>query len=200
MVELLKSAANGFWRHMAVVTLCLLLAMSICRTAVEAEEAPEAFTLDEAVAAALEANLTLQQSREEIGAALAVKKSQKTRFFPTFNATYQYQRRDEELTSESLIIPTSPPIVLPVGVARAKDEFTFATTVSQPVFTGFALLNQYKLASLGLDVAIPATTRARIAGHLTGSTAVSPSKFQALKLSCSIYDCDWPRGSRKYSQ
>ena len=34
-----------------------------------------------------------------------------------------------------------------------EDEYNFVTSFSQPIFTGFALINQYKIASLGLDVA-----------------------------------------------
>ena len=33
------------------------------------------------------------------------------------------------------------------------EEYNFITSFSQPIFTGFALINQYKIASLGLDVA-----------------------------------------------
>jgi outer membrane protein TolC len=66
---------------------------------------------------------------------------------------YQYTRRDEAITTESLLIPTSPPVTIPVGVARARDEFDFSATVSQPLFAGFSLLNQYRLSSLGLDAA-----------------------------------------------
>jgi len=121
---------------------------------VAAEEAGgEVFTLEAAISAALEANLSLQRSQEEIAAAEAVKKSQQTQFYPTFNTAYQYERRDEEIQSESLVLPTTPPVTIPVGVTRAKNEFTFSTTLSQPLFTGFALLNQYKLAELGLDAA-----------------------------------------------
>ena len=38
-------------------------------------------------------------------------------------------------------------------IINPEDEYNFVTSFSQPIFTGFALINQYKIASLGLDVA-----------------------------------------------
>ena len=45
---------------------------------------------------AIEANLTIKSSKEEINAALATKKQSRSGFLPAFNATYQYKRNDEE--------------------------------------------------------------------------------------------------------
>jgi len=38
-------------------------------------------------------------------------------------------------------------------IINPEDEYNFVTSFSQPIFTGFALMNQYKIASLDLDVA-----------------------------------------------
>jgi outer membrane protein TolC len=104
------------------------------------EEPAETFTLKHAVETALKANIALKISKEEANAALAVEKKQKTNFLPTFNATYQYEYIDEEATLGTI-------------VAGSQEEYTLISKVTQPIFTGFSLLNQYKIAKLGLDAA-----------------------------------------------
>jgi len=104
------------------------------------EEPAETFTLKHVVETALRANISLKISKEEANAAIAVEKKQKTKFLPTFNATYQYEYIDEEATMGTI-------------VAGSQEEYTLISKVTQPVFTGFSLLNQYKIAKLGLDAA-----------------------------------------------
>ena len=105
-----------------------------------ANENPTVFTLPQTIKGAIKANLALKSSLEGKNAAQAQKKVQITNFFPTFNATYQYSRDDE--ASQIGGITTG-----------AEKEYSFVTTVTQPIFAGFSHLNQYKIASLGLDVA-----------------------------------------------
>lgn len=100
------------------------------------------FNLEDTVDKAIQANLGLSISQEEIKAAQAQKKSSRSAFLPAFSVAYQYERYDEELRSALF------------GVTRPQNEYTFAATVTQPVFTGFALLNQYRIAALGLDAAM----------------------------------------------
>jgi outer membrane protein len=115
-----------------------------------AEETPETFDLIQTIETALKANLGLKQSKEEVNAALATKKARTTNFLPTLSARYGYIRRDEP-TSQTIADPTTGQI----GdfLINPEDEYNFVTSFSQPIFTGFALINQYKIASLGLDVA-----------------------------------------------
>jgi len=114
-----------------------------------AQELGGKLTLRQTIEAAIKANLRLQQSRDEVEAAQSTKKARTTDFLPTLNARYGYIRRDN---------PTTQAIGVPgVGVTdiltNPQDEYNFVTSFNQPIFTGFALLNQYKIASLGLDVA-----------------------------------------------
>jgi outer membrane protein len=114
-----------------------------------AEETTGTFNLIQTIEAALEANLGLKQSREEVNAALATKKARTTFFLPTLSARYGYIRRDQ---------PTRQAVAGEGGqstnlIINPEDEYNFVTSFSQPIFTGFALINQYKIASLGLDVA-----------------------------------------------
>jgi len=80
-------------------------------------------------------------SQDDSEAAEAVRKSQKTNFFPTFSATYRYTRNDDEVTRPFF------------GVISPENEYAFIASVRQPLFAGFSILSQYELAELGLDVA-----------------------------------------------
>ncbi len=114
-----------------------------------AQEAAGKLTLKQTIEAAIKANLGLQQSRDEVGAAQANKKARTTEFFPTLNARYSYLKRDNPTTT----VFGTPQAGLVDVLVNPEDEYNFVTSFSQPIFTGFALFNQYKIASLGLDVA-----------------------------------------------
>ena len=105
-----------------------------------AEKPVETLTLKQTIVSAIKANIGLQSSQEGKKAAQATQKEQKTFFLPTFNVTYKYNRYDEASSIGGLVV-------------GSEREYSLITTVTQPIFTGFANLNQYKIASLGLDVA-----------------------------------------------
>jgi len=116
---------------------------------VSAEAVDGMFNLSQTIEAALKANLELQRSKDEIDAATAAKSARATEFFPTLNARYGYIRRDNP-TRQAL--GTQGGQIVDVLV-NPEDEYNFVTSFSQPIFTGFALYNRYKIADLGLDVA-----------------------------------------------
>jgi outer membrane protein TolC len=135
-----------------------------------AQSSQDALGLRDAIESALKANLGIKRSLEEIHAAEAVRHSSMTKFLPTLGTSYTYIHRNEERTSPSLIserdIVTSP-----------QDQYTFATTFTQPIFTGFGLINEYKLAELGLD-------RAEVSAKLTRQNVILDAKnayFTVLK-------------------
>jgi len=107
------------------------------------------FNLSQTIEAALKANLGLQRSKDEIDAATATRSARATEFFPTLNARYGYIKRDNPTTQA---LGTQSGQVVDVLV-NPEDEYNFVTSFSQPIFTGFALYNQYKIADLGLDIA-----------------------------------------------
>jgi outer membrane protein len=114
-----------------------------------AEETTGTFNLIQTIESALEANLGLKRSKEEVNAALATKKARITNFLPTLNARYGYIRRDRP-TRQALGGGQGQEVDV---IINPEDEYNFVTSFSQPIFTGFGLINQYKIASLGLDVA-----------------------------------------------
>jgi outer membrane protein TolC len=111
------------------------------------DDSAKALSLKETIDKALEANLGLKRSQEEVMAAQEIKKSRITQFLPTLSSSYDYLHRNKELTQELTGL---------AGVdfeVRPDDEYTFVTSFTQPVFRGFSLINQYKIADLGLDAA-----------------------------------------------
>ena len=116
---------------------------------VSAEAVDGAFNLSQTIEAALKANLELQRSKDEIDAATTAKSARATEFFPTLNARYGYIKRDNP-TRQALGAPGGQIVDV---LINPEDEYNFVTSFSQPIFTGFALYNQYKIAGLGLDIA-----------------------------------------------
>ncbi len=116
---------------------------------ISAQENAGTLNLQETINAALKANLGLKQAEAEVKAAQDTKNSATTEFLPTLSTRYSYLRRNQP-TTQSLYVP---PGELVDVLVNPEDEYNFVTTFSQPIFTGFALLNQYKIADLGLNVA-----------------------------------------------
>jgi outer membrane protein len=115
---------------------------------------PETLSLSQAVEIALKANLALKKSKDEINAARAIKNIQRANFLPTFNAQYKFTRYDEELTQIGVsgIISVITPL----------EESLFVASFSQPIFSRFSLINQYKVAGFGLDIAEISEKAARL--------------------------------------
>lgn len=106
----------------------------------QSQDSPQSMDLRTAITAAIDANIQLQQSREEIAAADANTKVQRSNLLATFNASYGYTRNDETVS------------IGPIAFG-VEDEFEFSTSFEQPLFKGGALINQYRIAHLGLDAA-----------------------------------------------
>ena len=98
-------------------------------------------SLKEIIGIALDANIGIRNTRQETAAAMAKKKQSRTFFYPNFNATYQYTRNKDEISSPFL------------GVITPEEEYAFIASVTQPLFAGFSVINQYEIADLGLNLA-----------------------------------------------
>lgn len=107
----------------------------------------KALSLKETIDSALEANLGLKRSQEEVRAAEEIRKSRITEFLPTLSSSYDYLHRNKELTQELTGLVGADFVV------RPDDEYTFVTSFTQPIFKGFSLINRYEIADLGLDAA-----------------------------------------------
>jgi outer membrane protein len=128
-------------RRKALRTLSLIaMVCFIIPAPASSEDATGAsLSLQQVIDMAIEANLNLKSSKEEINAALSTKKQSRSGFLPAFNATYQYKRTDDDTVKKSIL--------------TNLNEYNFSASFTQPLFTGFALINQYKMAGYGLDIA-----------------------------------------------
>ncbi len=137
-------------KQLQSLLVCIGIGLTISFPAlVVAQETTGTFNLTQTIETALKANLGLKQSKEEVNAALATQKARTTNFLPTLSARYGYIRRDQE-TRQSLQGQQGQQTNV---IINPEDEYNFVTSFTQPIFTGFALINQYKIASLGLNVA-----------------------------------------------
>ena len=140
------STTHKKWRILVYsMTLGFLILLPVF---IAAEADDGRFNLSQTIEAALKANLGLQRSKDEIDAATATRSARATEFFPTLNARYGYIKRDNP-TTQALGLGGQVGEVL----TNPEDEYNFVTSFSQPIFTGFALYNQFKIADLGLDIA-----------------------------------------------
>jgi outer membrane protein TolC len=118
--------------------LALLLAVVPALTC--AQEPVDTFSLKQTIETAIKVNLELKSSQQETDAAMAGKNAKRADFLPTLSSSYVYDRLDDESTYGGLV--TAP-----------KEQYTFVTSFSQPVFTGFSVIRQYDIAKLGLELA-----------------------------------------------
>jgi len=111
-------------------------------------------SLDDAVAIAIANNALVEEADEKLKGALEEKKSARADFFPKASAEYSYTRLNEA-PSVAFDVPSSP--VSPAGsiefTVGNQDIYTWNITLSQPLFTGFALLSQYRIKELGIKTA-----------------------------------------------
>ncbi len=154
---------------LALVAVSLVFCIAAPPAPAQAPPA-EALSLRDALDISLKANLNIKRSLEDINAAEALRHQSMTKFLPTLGSSYNAIHRNEERTTPSLI--SGRPIV-----SSPQDQYTFTTSVTQPVFTGFGLLTEYQLNELGLD-------RAEVSTKLTRQDVILDTKnafFSVLK-------------------
>ena len=103
-------------------------------------------TVQESIEIALEKNPTLKGAQGAIKEAKYRRLGTVSDFLPQVDTQYSYTRLDEAPTF------SLPPMV-PERQVGSRDIYTWQSTVTQPVFTGGALINSYLLADLGVDTA-----------------------------------------------
>jgi outer membrane protein TolC len=125
-------------------TICLLVLIALLGCIVPVQAAENAsddppLTLEQIVEMAIAANISIKSSKEDINAALATKKQSRTGFLPMFNAEYQYIRNNDESAAKLAL--------------TGQNQYDFRASFRQPLFAGFGIINQYKMAGYGLDIA-----------------------------------------------
>ena len=102
------------------------------------------YTLDECVKEALANNWKLKAKKETIDQAEYVKNQARADFLPKLSTSYGYTRYG--FKQEAFFSDIGGP--LEVG---SLNNYQWKGTVTQPIFTGFALVSSYDLARLGID-------------------------------------------------
>ena len=129
-------------RLVVAFSVFVFLFLGMMRSPLFAQEEKGAFTLSESIAMALDKNWTLKAKEEGIRQANAVKNQSRADFLPTLSTTYGYTGYKDD--------------TMRLGVftfERSKDNYSWTTSLSLPIFTGFALSSSYELAKLGIDQA-----------------------------------------------
>jgi len=121
------------------LTLITLACLIIPVLAAGAEGTDTVLSLQDVIDMAIAANLSIKLSKEEINAAESTRKQSRTGFFPTLNATYQYTWLDEDTAANRFL--------------TGRDLYNFKASFTQPLFAGFGIINQYKMAGYGLEIA-----------------------------------------------
>ncbi len=131
----MKTINKIFYTLASLAILCFIIPDPAAGQ--EGTNAP--LSLKQVIDMAVEANISIKSSKEEINAALATKNQSRTGFFPTLNATYQFKHNDIDTAKASIFTDL--------------NEYNFSASFTQPLFTGFAIINRYKMAGYGLDIA-----------------------------------------------
>ncbi len=134
------------WCLLVVTILAMTSGVAFC---VEGTATPAKLSLDQAIDLALERNPSVISAMENIEAADAIRKRARSEFGFKARTSYAYTRLNETPTLETFDIPGQDS-ELSIGTA---NNFNFEARVDQPVFTGFAIITNYQLAKVGLDIA-----------------------------------------------
>ena len=127
----------GFRISIISMMTLLFLSLILQPDGVVAQE-KKVYTLEESIREALSKNRALKAKKEKVIQATHVGKQARAEFLPKLSMSYGYTRLNEATTF--LDIPVS-----------TKDNYQWKGTITQPLFTGFALTSSYMLAELGID-------------------------------------------------
>jgi outer membrane protein len=103
------------------------------------------YTLQESIEEALANNYSFKAKQEQVDQAMQAKKQARADFFPKLSTRYSYTRFDEERTFRSTLMGGGEVAI------SSLDNYEWRGTVTQPLFTGFALISSFELAKLGID-------------------------------------------------
>ena len=159
---------SGAW----IFSLLLVLFFSQARAAgnvlFSSQDHTPRFTLEQAIAEALQNNRLIQEAEEKVRAALADTRSARADFFPKASAAYRYTYLDQKPfmyfdayeVEPAQLDPADPSSQVGVitgrkttkAVTAPHDNFHWELSLQQPLFTGFALSALFRMSRLNLDI------------------------------------------------
>lgn len=138
-----NGGSGGLLLFYKILTYGLLAVLLSAAMASAADNGDVPFTLSMAIEMAIENNSLIKEAIENQRAAAEERKSVRSDFFPKASAAYSYTR----LKDGPYSIMGGKQID-----AGDNDQYHWDVTLSQPLFTGFALSTRYEMAKLGVDV------------------------------------------------
>lgn len=121
----------------------LLLIALVCPVAGAAEQTHE-LTLEDSIDMALKQSVIVRSAREGVKVSESSRKGAFTGFLPKLNTTYSYIRNDEAPSARISGIGT-----IQTGT---KNNYSWEVSLTQPVFAGGRILNNYQINKLGEEV------------------------------------------------
>ncbi len=136
-----------------IILLSLIIISVISVQAVNADDGEgKVYTLDESIREAFEKNWAIKEKEEKIEENGFVEKQAKAGFLPTFSTSYSYTRLGEKMTIKS---PAFTAFAGGAGGSEieigSQNNYQWRGSITQPLFTGFALTSSLELAKLGID-------------------------------------------------
>ena len=126
------------FRISIIYIITLLFLLLILQPGGLAAQDKRVYTLEESIREALSKNRALKAKEEGVIQATYVEKQAKTDFFPKLSTSYGYTRLSEPPSFGNMVMGT-------------ENNYQWKGTVTQPVFTGFALISAHRLSELGID-------------------------------------------------
>ena len=137
------------WLTLVMVALLVLVKPVSGEEGKNNEPTDERLSLQDCIQIVLDRNSDILIAKDEIDAAVERKKQARSDFLFKATTSYSYTRLNETPELESFNLPGIPDKI-EIGTI---NNWNWKTELSQPLFTGFALVTAYELAKLGIDVA-----------------------------------------------
>jgi outer membrane protein len=128
--------------------LSLLLTLSVFTSAVS-DDGGLLLSLNDSIEMALERSVIIHSAQEGVRAAEAEKKGSRTSFLPQLSTSYTYTRLNESPEVPIFDITTMSSTMVEAG---KEDNYNWDLGLTQPIFTGGAILNSYEISKINLEV------------------------------------------------
>jgi len=115
-----------------------------------AENVQKVYSLEECIREALAHNWEIKAKEERLREAEFAKEQARKGFYPKLSTSYSFTYLDSVTRSSPVSLGGLGEI--PARDLNTQDNYQWKLTVTQPIFTGFALTSAYELAKLGIDL------------------------------------------------
>jgi outer membrane protein len=136
-------AEMKFERAVEIVGFMVAVILFFSSHSAGAQERKNFYTLQRSISEAMENSYKVKAREERLDQATSAKKQARADFLPKLSTSYGYTRFNEPGIVAN---PATGQLVI-----TSENYFNWVTSISQPIFTGFALLSTYRLAQLGID-------------------------------------------------